>query len=77
MSRRVISRTGLSAEFHLTTRELDVVEIAVTGVSNKARCKHLRISLPTLRSHAQSIYTKVGVRSSSELIARLVPVQFR
>lgn len=76
VSRRVISRTGLAAEFHLTARELDVVEIAVTGISNKALCRHLGISLPTLRSHVQSIYAKVGVRSSSELIARLVPVQF-
>lgn len=73
---RVISRTSLSARFHLTARELDVVEIAVTGVSNKALCRHLGISLPTLRSHVQNIYGKVGVRSSSELIARLAPIQF-
>lgn len=76
VSSRVISRTSLSARFHLTARELDVVEIAVTGVSNKALCRHLGISLPTLRSHVQNIYAKVGVRSSSELIARLAPIQF-
>ncbi|UJW82620.1 helix-turn-helix transcriptional regulator [Hydrogenophaga sp. SL48] len=73
---RVISRTSLSARFHLTARELDVVEIAVTGISNKALCRHLGISLPTLRSHVQNIYAKVGVRSSSELIAKLAPIQF-
>lgn len=76
VSSRVISRTSLSARFHLTARELDVVEIAVTGISNKALCRHLGISLPTLRSHVQNIYAKVGVRSSSELIARLAPIQF-
>lgn len=76
VSSRVISRTSLSARFHLTARELDVVEIAVTGVSNKVLCRHLGISLPTLRSHVQNIYAKVGVRSSSELIARLAPIQF-
>lgn len=73
---RVISRTSLSARFHLTARELDVVEIAVTGISNKALCRHLGISLPTLRSHVQNIYAKVGVRSSSELIAKLAPIRF-
>lgn len=73
---RVISRTSLSERFHLTARELDVVEIAVTGISNKALCRHLGISLPTLRSHVQNIYTKVGVRSSSELIAKLAPIRF-
>ncbi|WP_310320078.1 LuxR C-terminal-related transcriptional regulator [Hydrogenophaga palleronii] len=76
VSSRVISRASLSELFHLTPREMDVVEIAVTGVSNKALCRHLGISLPTLRSHVQSIYAKVGVRSSSELIARLAPIQF-
>ncbi|MEP7299407.1 MAG: LuxR C-terminal-related transcriptional regulator [Burkholderiales bacterium] len=58
-------------QFRLTARELDVVEIAMTGVSNKVLCKHLEISLPTLRTHIQSIYTKVGVRSNAELIARV------
>ncbi|GAA6140971.1 helix-turn-helix transcriptional regulator [Hydrogenophaga sp. 5NK40-0174] len=75
VSSRIISRTGLSAQFHLTARELDVVEIAVTGLSNKAMCRHLNVSLPTLRSHVQSIYAKVGVRSSSELIAKLASIQ--
>lgn len=76
VSSRVISRTSLADRFHLTARELDVVEIAVTGVSNKVLCRHLGISLPTLRSHVQSIYAKVGVRSSPELMARLAPIQF-
>jgi DNA-binding CsgD family transcriptional regulator len=71
VSSRVHTRTSLAAGFRLTARELDVVEIAMTGVSNKVLCKHLNISLPTLRTHMQNIYAKVGVRSNAELIAKL------
>ena len=68
---RVHNRTSLAAEYQLTERELDVVEIAMSGQSNKVLCKHLGISLPTLRTHMQNIYQKTGVRSNSELISKL------
>lgn len=74
ISDRVHNRGSLSAEYGLTAREIDVVEIAMTGVSNKVLSKHLGISLPTLRTHMQRIFTKVGVRSNAELISRLVRV---
>lgn len=71
VSNRAHSRSSLAQLYRLTARELDVVEIALTGASNKVVCRHLDISLPTLRTHMQHIYTKVGVRSSAELVARL------
>jgi DNA-binding CsgD family transcriptional regulator len=74
VSERVHNRASLSAEYALTAREMDVVEIALTGASNKIISKHLGISLPTLRTHLQNIFTKVGVRSNAELISRLVRV---
>jgi DNA-binding CsgD family transcriptional regulator len=64
----------LSAEYGLTAREMDVVEIALTGAGNKILSKHLGISLPTLRTHLQRIFAKVGVRSNAELISRLMRV---
>lgn len=68
---RVHNRSSLTAEYRLTAREVDVVEIATTGVSNKVLCKHLNISLPTLRTHMQNIYAKMAVRSNAELISKL------
>ena len=68
---RVHNRSSLAAEFQLTARELDVVEIAMSGASNKVLCRHLGISLPTLRTHMQNIYMKTQVRSNSELISKL------
>jgi DNA-binding CsgD family transcriptional regulator len=46
----------------------------LTGAGNKVLSKHLGISLPTLRTHLQRIFAKVGVRSHAELISRLMRV---
>jgi DNA-binding CsgD family transcriptional regulator len=74
ISNRVHNRSSLCAEYGLTAREMDVVEIALTGVGNKVLSRHLGISLPTLRTHLQRIFAKLGVRSNAELISRLVRV---
>jgi len=74
LPRRIHDRTTLGEEFELTPRELDVVELALTGASNKILVDQLKISLPTLRTHLQNIYTKVGVHSNSELISKLLGI---
>jgi DNA-binding CsgD family transcriptional regulator len=71
ISERVHNRSSLIEEYNLTAREVDVIEIALTGVSNKILCRHLGISLPTLRTHMQRIYSKVDVHSNAELISKL------
>ncbi len=74
LPKRIHDRTTLGEEFELTPRELDVVELALTGASNKVLVGQLRVSLPTLRTHLQNIYTKVGVHSNSQLISKLLQV---
>ena len=72
LSKRVHDRESLCDEYGFTARELDVVELALTGASNKVLVQQLKISLPTLRTHMQNIFSKVGVHSSSELISKLM-----
>jgi DNA-binding CsgD family transcriptional regulator len=72
MSKRVHDRSSLSREYGLTAREMDVVEIALTGVGNKVLARHLDISVPTVRTHLQRIFVKLGVRSHAELLSRLM-----
>lgn len=74
LSERVHDRQSMSDEYNLTTRELDVVELALTGASNKILVEKLNISLPTLRTHLQNVYSKVGVHSNSELISTLLHI---
>ena len=74
LPKRVHDRTSLATTFDFTARELDVVELALTGVSNKVLVKQLRVSMPTLRTHMQNIYAKTGVHSNSELISKLMSI---
>ena len=72
LPKRIQDREILGERFELTSRELDVIEFALTGASNKQLIQRLNISLPTLRTHLQKIYAKVGVHSTSELISKLL-----
>jgi len=74
LPKRVHDRSSLADKYDFTARELDVVELALTGASNKVLVRQLKISLPTLRTHLQNIYAKVGVHSSSELISKLMAI---
>lgn len=72
LPKRMHNRQSLVSDFDLTAREIDVVELALTGVSNKVLAAQLKISLPTLRTHLQNIYSKTNVHSTSELISKLM-----
>jgi len=69
---RISEREYVRETYQLTNRELDVLEYALTGADNKTMSKHLKMSMPTLRTHLQHIYPKVGVHSTSELIAKIL-----
>ncbi len=56
----------------LTDREVDVIKQLVEGLSNKAIADSMFISEHTVKSHLKSIFNKIGVKSRSELIARLI-----
>ena len=72
LPKRIANRTNLAELYNFTSRELDVVDFALTGCSNKMLIQHLDIAMPTLRTHLQSIYSKVGVHSNAELISKLL-----
>jgi LuxR family maltose regulon positive regulatory protein len=54
----------------LTERELDVLRLLVTGLSNAAMAQVLVITVGTVKSHVNHIYGKLGVQSRSQAIAR-------
>lgn len=72
LPQRITERNQLQQKYQLTSRELDVMEYALTGLSNKELVRYLNMSLPTLRTHLQNIYSKVGVHSTSELISKVL-----
>jgi DNA-binding NarL/FixJ family response regulator len=67
-----LSRRGMP----LTEREDDVLELLQDGCTNAEIADRLDIAVETVRSHARSIYRKLGVPSRRELtrVARREPV---
>lgn len=54
----------------LTDRELEVLELVAQGLSNGAIATRLYLSEKTIRNSVSTIFTKLGVGSRAELIAR-------
>ncbi|MBC2640655.1 MULTISPECIES: helix-turn-helix transcriptional regulator [unclassified Rhodococcus (in: high G+C Gram-positive bacteria)] len=54
----------------LTTRERDVLALALTGASNAAIAANLVVSVETVRSHVKRVLRKCGAANRAELIAR-------
>jgi DNA-binding CsgD family transcriptional regulator len=60
---------SIIVEHGLTKREADALALMVRGKSRKAIGKELFVSEETIKSHTQSIYSKLGVHSQQELIS--------
>jgi len=66
---RVSGRRGQADR--LTASERQVVDLAVAGLSNKEIAARLFVSVYTVEAHLTHSYAKLGVRSRSQLAARL------
>lgn len=53
----------------LTARELDVVRLVLSGFSNKEVASRLSLSPETVKVHRRNFYTKLNIKSQSELFA--------
>jgi len=54
----------------LTQREADVLELMHWGLSNNEIAAKLDINLNTVKSHAKSIFSKLGVRSRTQAVLK-------
>ena len=55
---------------NLTSREQDIVEGLVDGLSYKLIADRFDISIDTVRAHIRNIYKKLHVNSKAEVIAK-------
>jgi LuxR family maltose regulon positive regulatory protein len=54
----------------LSERELEVLELVASGLTNREIAARLFLSLNTVKGHTRSIYGKLGVHSRTQAVAR-------
>jgi DNA-binding CsgD family transcriptional regulator len=57
----------------LSNRESEVVELIITGLSNKEVATKLFVTEKTVKFHLTNIYKKTSVKSRTMLTARFLP----
>lgn len=57
--------------YHLTAREIEVVQLIEEGLNNTEITERLYISMPTVKTHIKNIFSKFGVTSRNALLERL------
>jgi DNA-binding NarL/FixJ family response regulator len=57
-------------QYRLTTREKEILELLIKGLSYKEISAKCYISIDTLNSHIRNIYSKLNVHSRAEIAAR-------
>ena len=59
-------------DFRLTTRENELLNSLIEGISYKKLAEKYFISISTVRTHIRHIYEKLHVNSKSEAVARIL-----
>ncbi len=59
-------------DYHLSTREKEVLSLLVDGLSYKMMAAKLNITYDTVRAHMKKIYEKLHVASMTEAVAKAI-----
>jgi DNA-binding NarL/FixJ family response regulator len=59
-----------SHESHLTTREVEILDLLCKGTQNKLIAHRLNLSENTIKAHVRNIYRKLHVRNRTEAALR-------
>jgi ATP/maltotriose-dependent transcriptional regulator MalT len=59
-------------DYHLSTREKEVLGLLVDGLSYKMIAGRLGITYDTVRAHMKKIYEKLHVASMTEAVAKAI-----
>jgi DNA-binding CsgD family transcriptional regulator len=72
---KALEAASLKIQGALTAREMDVARLMLSGHSGKEIGRRLAISAETVKVHRKHIYTKLGIKSQSELFALFLQAQ--
>lgn len=74
--RRIGQHADGGAQFGLTGREPDVLELLARGMTNDAIAERLFLSPKTVRNYVSAIFNKLDARSRAEAVAKARDVGF-
>lgn len=60
------------SRYNITSREGEIIELIITGCSNREIADTLYISPSTVRNHIYSIYQKLNINSRLQLVSRIL-----
>jgi DNA-binding CsgD family transcriptional regulator len=63
---------AFSVAYHLTKREIEIVELLGHGASNRELADRLGIAVATVKAHLFNIFKKTGTASRTDLLSRLL-----
>ena len=69
--RQLMEKQRLRAQYNISRREQEVLELVCAGRTNQEISELLFISLQTVKDHVSRIYKKTGVRNRVQLITLL------
>jgi DNA-binding NarL/FixJ family response regulator len=69
LGRALSEERSPAARHQLTPREQDILRLIVEGLSNRAIAERLTLSVHTVRTHVQTVLSKLGVHSKLEAAA--------
>jgi DNA-binding NarL/FixJ family response regulator len=72
MSLLMSSREGKTDSAELSDRELEVLQLAATGLTNKQIGLQLHISNRTVQGHLRKVFSKLDVNSRTEAVTKAI-----
>ena len=66
---------GSAQRGKLTAREMEIMQLLLSGFSSKGISQKLNISPETVKAHRKHVYAKLGVKSHPELFAVMLKSQ--
>lgn len=66
-----ISYETFCQQYQLTNKEKVVLQLAIQGLVNKTMANNLNCSLPTIKTHLQHLFAKLGVNSKVEMVNKV------
>lgn len=68
---KAVPAVSASAQVNLTPRQLEIVQLASKGLTNKEIAKFLSVSPETIKSHMKRVFEQLGVGSRVEALDAL------